>query len=207
MSFVDPGYHEVWLYTDSQFRGACHKVKADVPALSAMGINDKISSLRAGPGVTVELFVDSQYRGSSQRYTGSVGTFGSFNDKVGNSIQFHAHMHVRHPLCALSKHSLLVYKVPLRFYQSSFFIYFLFEMRPGKAHLVVALGNPGSEHAASRHNAGWMVVDRWAAKHRLGFSRWSADGHVAEVSQFARCVIAHRSRVNCTTVMWWYSSP
>ena len=31
--------------------------------------------------------------------------------------------------------------------------------------LVVGLGNPGREHEADRHNAGWMVVDELARRH------------------------------------------
>jgi PTH1 family peptidyl-tRNA hydrolase len=37
-------------------------------------------------------------------------------------------------------------------------------------HLIVGLGNPGKEYAATRHNVGWMVVDALAEKY--GFSPW-----------------------------------
>jgi peptidyl-tRNA hydrolase, PTH1 family len=46
--------------------------------------------------------------------------------------------------------------------------------------LVAGLGNPGREHAADRHNAGWMVVDELARRHDGSFkSKFS--GRLSEV--------------------------
>ena len=45
--------------------------------------------------------------------------------------------------------------------------------------LIAGLGNPGREHAADRHNAGWMVVDELARRHSGSFkSKFS--GRLAE---------------------------
>jgi PTH1 family peptidyl-tRNA hydrolase len=45
--------------------------------------------------------------------------------------------------------------------------------------LVAGLGNPGREHAADRHNAGWMVVDELARRHTGSF-RSKFSGRLAE---------------------------
>ena len=45
--------------------------------------------------------------------------------------------------------------------------------------LVVGLGNPGREHAETRHNVGWMVVDELARRHGASF-RGKYSGQFAE---------------------------
>ena len=37
--------------------------------------------------------------------------------------------------------------------------------------IVIGLGNPGSEYELSRHNIGFLFLDYYAKKHRLGFSK------------------------------------
>lgn len=37
--------------------------------------------------------------------------------------------------------------------------------------LIVGLGNPGKKYDRSRHNVGFMVLDRWADRHHLEFNR------------------------------------
>jgi len=40
-----------------------------------------------------------------------------------------------------------------------------------RLHFVVGLGNPGSDYARTRHNAGFMVVDRLADKYHISVQR------------------------------------
>ncbi len=58
-------------------------------------------------------------------------------------------------------------------------------LRRGKAAstldlLVAGLGNPGREYASTRHNIGWLVVDRLSAAHDGSF-RGKFSGQLAEV--------------------------
>jgi PTH1 family peptidyl-tRNA hydrolase len=45
--------------------------------------------------------------------------------------------------------------------------------------LIVGLGNPGKKYERSRHNVGFMALDRWAARHHLEIERrreWAMTG-------------------------------
>ncbi|MBI3942157.1 MAG: aminoacyl-tRNA hydrolase [Chloroflexi bacterium] len=44
--------------------------------------------------------------------------------------------------------------------------------------LIVGLGNPGPEYAFSHHNAGWMLVDRFAASHDIPLDRVMFKGRI-----------------------------
>src|SRR5215831_2844367 len=46
--------------------------------------------------------------------------------------------------------------------------------------LVAGLGNPGREYAATRHNAGWMVLDELARRHG-GSWRSKFSGRLSEI--------------------------
>lgn len=51
------------VYTDVNFRGAVATFRQDEPDLGRVGVNDMISSLRAGPGERWEVCEDAFYRG------------------------------------------------------------------------------------------------------------------------------------------------
>lgn len=48
-----------------------------------------------------------------------------------------------------------------------------------RRRIIAGLGNPGKEYARTRHNVGFMVVDRLAEAHGLKFSRMMSRGVVA----------------------------
>lgn len=45
------------------------------------------------------------------------------------------------------------------------------EFAPNIEWLIVGLGNPGTQYATTRHNCGWMAIDKLAAKYGLKVNR------------------------------------
>src|SRR5438067_1919000 len=46
-------------------------------------------------------------------------------------------------------------------------------------YLIVGLGNPGREYKKNRHNVGFQILDHFAARHRLEFTRQQSNAFIA----------------------------
>lgn len=51
---------------------------------------------------------------------------------------------------------------------------------PQNIKLIVGLGNPGARYAHSRHNVGFLIVERFARAHSLDFARKRFNAQIAE---------------------------
>ena len=49
-------------------------------------------------------------------------------------------------------------------------------------HIIAALGNPGSEYAKTRHNAGFMAIDEYASKNGIQITRAKFNALTAETA-------------------------
>lgn len=68
-------------------------------------------------------------------------------------------------------------------------------------YLVAGLGNPGKEYASTRHNAGFMVLDRLAARRGV---RWQSEGRFA--ASLAKADVAGKRVVFCQPQTFMNSS-
>lgn len=62
------------------------------------------------------------------------------------------------------------------------------------ATVVIGLGNPGKEYAATRHNVGFRCVDHFAKKHSARFSRTGCRSRLAEVTLRGKQVVLAKPR-------------
>lgn len=56
-------------------------------------------------------------------------------------------------------------------------------------YLIVGLGNPGKEYAQSRHNIGFMVLDRLAERYNVKFTRYEQRAFIVKIATEQRVLI------------------
>lgn len=56
-------------------------------------------------------------------------------------------------------------------------------------YLIVGLGNPGREYRRNRHNVGFQIVDHFAARYHMEFSRQQSNAFIATGNAAGRSVI------------------
>jgi PTH1 family peptidyl-tRNA hydrolase len=61
-------------------------------------------------------------------------------------------------------------------------------------HLIAGLGNPGSEYADNRHNAGFRCVERLASAHQLSFDRRQKGASLCLSTMLERSVVLAKPR-------------
>jgi len=62
------------------------------------------------------------------------------------------------------------------------------------ATVVIGLGNPGREYAATRHNVGFRCVDYFVKKHSVRFSRTGCRSRLAELTLRGKQVVLAKPR-------------
>jgi hypothetical protein len=76
----------ITVFSDKNFRGRSATYRQDVPDLEPLGLNDKVSSLRVGPGEQWEVCEHSNYQGLCVVLSGQESDLGrnSWNDLISS---------------------------------------------------------------------------------------------------------------------------
>ena len=76
----------ITIFTDQNFRGKSSTFREDVPDLEPLGLNDKVSSIKVGPGEQWEVCEHSNYQGRCVVVSGTEPDLGrnSWNDLISS---------------------------------------------------------------------------------------------------------------------------
>jgi len=72
---------EITLYSGHDFKGRSVTLHKEAVNFEQFGFNDKVSSLRLGPGTSVILFADKHHKGKAREYNVDTPVLGDFEDK------------------------------------------------------------------------------------------------------------------------------
>lgn len=80
-----PGYGQVTVYQDSDFRGEALVLNGDIDNLDRIGFNDRISSMRLGRSRWV-MCTDAYFRGTCRTFSGDIRNLDrtGFNDAISS---------------------------------------------------------------------------------------------------------------------------
>jgi len=82
--YGSPNVGEVWLFSNANFSGQMWRFNTDVPNFSYFGANDRVSSIRVGPGTQAYLFQHANFMGQAICVAGDYPHLAWMNDRASS---------------------------------------------------------------------------------------------------------------------------